>query len=117
MIAAHPGGGRIGKRFYVITAVPTETADRRAGATASHLEWLEALDKAGQLLLAGPFVVENGVSTGGGMFIIRAASQAEAERIAATDPYNAGGYRRFTVAPWRLDQASAALVPLLSAQD
>lgn len=66
------------------------------------------------LLLAGPFCDERGVSTGGGMFIIRAASLADAEAIAATDPYNARGFRIAHVRPWRVDQAQASLVQTLS---
>ena len=108
----HPPA-RLAQRCYVIVAEPAATAGNRALATAAHLQWLAGLDAAGQLVLAGPFVSEDGASTGSGMFIIRAASLADAERIAATDPYNAGGYRTFRVLPWRLDQAAAALVPAL----
>lgn len=107
-------GNRLALQFFVITAEPTATAGARAVATEAHLRWLADLDKRGQLLLAGPFCDEQGISTGGGMFIIRAASLAEAEAIAATDPYNAGGFRTARVRPWRLDQADARLIPQLS---
>lgn len=104
---------RLAQRCYVIFAEPTEHAKDRAVATEAHLAWLARCDAEGTLVMAGPFVAEDGTSTGGGMFIIRAADLADAERIAASDPYNAGGYRTARVMPWRLDQAAAALVPAL----
>ncbi|MCA0422612.1 MAG: YciI family protein [Proteobacteria bacterium] len=106
--------GRLAQRFYVITAEPTETAAARSVATDAHLAWLADLQARGVLLLAGPFCDERGVSTGGGMFIIRAASLADAEAIAATDPYNAHRFRIAHVRPWRVDQAQASLVQTLS---
>lgn len=103
---AHPGAGRLAQRFYIVFAEPTERAAQRSLATEAHLAYLAELEAAGNLFMAGPFVGEDGISTGGGMFVLRAASLAEAEKIAARDPYNAGGYRTFRVAPWRLDQGS-----------
>lgn len=101
---SHAGPGRLGLRFFVVIAEPTERAGARHQATAAHLAYLQELQDRGQLFLAGPFVTEDGPSTGGGLFVLRAATQAEAEALASADPYNAGGYRRFTVRPWRLDQ-------------
>lgn len=98
------GPGRLGRRFYVVLAEPTDRAGARHAATADHLAYLRGLQERGHLFLAGPFVGEDGASTGGGLFVLRAGSLAEAEALAAADPYNAGGYRRFTVRPWRLDQ-------------
>ena len=105
-VPASPGPGRLGQRFYIVFAEPTETAGERAVATQAHLDYLAEIEAAGILFLAGPFVHEDGTSTGGGMFVLRAGSQAEAEAIAARDPYNAGGFRRFRVAAWRLDQGA-----------
>lgn len=101
--------GRLGLRFYVVLAEPTARAAERAAATDAHLAWLAALEAEGRLFLAGPFVNEDGASTGGGLFVIRAAGLAEAEAIAAADPYNAGGFRSFRVMPWRLDQGAFEL--------
>ena len=106
---AHPGPGRLAKRFYIVFAEPTARACERAAVTQAHLDYLAEIERDGILFMAGPFVGEDGVSTGGGMLVLRAASLAEAEAIAARDPYNAGGYRTFRVAPWRLDQGSFGL--------
>ena len=107
--APHPGPGRLAQRFYIVFAEPTARAAERSAATDAHLAYLAELEASGILFLAGPFVTEAGVSTGGGMFVLRAKTLAEAEAIAARDPYNAGGYRTFHVAPWRLDQGALGL--------
>lgn len=107
MSVPHPGPGRLALRLYVVFAEPTVTAGERSAATDAHLAYLAELEAAGILVMAGPFVSEDGVSTGGGMFILRAGNLAEARAIAARDPYNAGGYRTFRIAPWRLDQGLA----------
>ena len=101
--------GRLGQRFYIVFAEPTARAHERATATEAHLAYLKEIEAAGILFMAGPFVGEDGVSTGGGLFILRAGSLVEAEAIAARDPYNAGGYRTCRVAPWRLDQGAFGL--------
>ena len=106
---AHPGGNRLGQRFYVVLAEPTVTAPQRHAATEAHLAYLAEIEAAGILFLAGPFVGEDGTSAGGGMFVLRCADLVEAEAVAARDPYNAGGYRTFKVLPWRLDQGAFSL--------
>ena len=106
---SHPGPGRLGQRFYIVFAKPTALAGQRAAATDAHLAYLAEIERDGILFMAGPFVGEDGISTGGGMFILRAGSLKEAEAIAARDPYNARGYRTFRVAPWRLDQGAFGL--------
>ena len=98
--------GRLGLSFYIVIAEPTARAGERGAATDAHLAWLAGLEAEGRLFLAGPFTGEDGASTGGGLFILRAASQAEAEALAAADPYNALGYRTATVRRWRLDQGA-----------
>jgi len=99
----------LAQRFYVVVAEPTATADNRHAVLEAHLAYLDEIERAGHLFLAGPFVQEDGPSTGGGLFVLRARSLAEAQAIAARDPYTAGGYRVATVRPWRLDQGAFRL--------
>lgn len=100
---------RLGKCLYVVFAEPTANAGARAAATEAHLNYLKEIEASGHLFLAGPFVAEDGASNGAGMFVLRAKNLAEAEAVAARDPYNAGGYRTFLVRPWRLDQGRFGL--------
>jgi uncharacterized protein YciI len=104
--AAKGDGGR---RFYVVSAEATEKAGARHAVLGLHLAWLAEIEASGHLFLAGPFVGEDGKSEGGGLFILRADSLAEAKALAARDPYNSEGYRRATVRPWRLDQGAFKL--------
>lgn len=109
MSAAGDRPRALAQRFYVVIAEPTATAGARHAALAAHLAYLDEIERAGHLFLAGPFVQDDGPSTGGGLFVLRAGSLAEAQAIAARDPYNAGGYRTVTVRPWRLDQGAFKL--------
>ena len=99
----------LAQRYYVVLAEPTETAGNRHAVLAAHLAYLDEIERAGHLFLAGPFVRDDGPSTGGGLFVLRAGSLAESQAIAARDPYTAGGYRTATVRPWRLDQGAFRL--------
>src|SRR2546423_341120 len=51
-----------------------------------HLVWMKQQHEAGRILFSGPTPDR---STG--IYVIRAGSREEAERIAASDPYTAGG--------------------------
>ncbi len=101
--------GNLAKTLFVVIAEPTDKAGERHAVLSQHLAYLDEIERTGSLFLAGPFVLPDGKSTGGGMFVLRAASLTEAEAIAARDPYNSGGYRTFQVRPWRLDQGAFSL--------
>ena len=63
-----------------------------------HLSFLAALGD--QLVLAGPFQDDDGQSVGS-MVIVKVDSKAEAEDIAARDPYaRAGLFLATSVRPW-----------------
>lgn len=110
------GPGRLGQIFYLVIAEPTETAHTRHQATAAHLAYLAEITASGHLFLAGPTVDDTGTSTGGGLFLLRTTTRDEAEAIAARDPYNTAGYRRFRVQPWRIDQGGFSMSVDLSNQ-
>ncbi len=62
-----------------------------------HVAHLRALARAGQLILCGPFTDHPS-----GMVVITAKDKAEAERIAAADPFVIHGARTFVVRTWLL---------------
>jgi hypothetical protein len=84
---------------YVIISsliVPREKASRYR---EDHVNYLRALKKSGKLVAAGGFA-----DMKGGMRIITADSDAEAEEIARNDPYYINGIRSFEVRKWsRID--------------
>jgi uncharacterized protein YciI len=72
-----------------------------------HLDWLEAQERAGVLVLSGTLDQELGI--GPGMAIIRASSREEAEAIAETEPFHRYGIRQNTVRSWTVNEGSLTL--------
>jgi uncharacterized protein YciI len=69
--------------------------------TELHHKFIHDLDARGILVGAGPFLDDTGGRFGTGMIIFRAATRAEAEKIANDEPYIAHGVRRLKLVPWQ----------------
>jgi caffeoyl-CoA O-methyltransferase len=77
-------------------------AQPRSGWTATldqHLAWMREQHLGGRVLFSGP---TSDIRTG--IYVIRAASRAEAERIAASDPFTAAGHCAFDLYEWDVRQ-------------
>jgi len=59
--------------------------------------------EAGRIVLSGPKPDRKL-----GMYLIRASSRDEAERIAASDPYTAAGFTTFDLIEWEIHQIMGA---------
>ncbi len=94
------------KMLYIIFSEPTSTADERRAVHHEHLAHQYDLEQRGVMFAAGPFVDEAGAPSGPGMIIIRASSEAEARAIADTDPYHKGGFRKYRLQRWMLNEGS-----------
>ena len=66
-----------------------------------HPQFIHDLDVKGILVGAGPFLDDVGNRFGTGMIIFRAATRAEAEKIAHSEPFIAHGARRLKLVPWQ----------------
>lgn len=66
-----------------------------------HLQWMRSQHEQGRIVLSGPGVVDGERL---GMYLIRAASRAEAESIASGDPYTVAGHTRFELIEWEIHQ-------------
>jgi uncharacterized protein YciI len=97
---------KLGKKLYLLIFELTDKAGDRSVLREEHFAYVTALEKRGVLFAAGPFVDEAGASQGGGMFVVRAASQEEAAEIARREPYIRDGYRRFKVQAWRVSEGT-----------
>jgi len=64
-----------------------------------HLVWMKQQHEAGRIILSGP-TPDRQI----GMYLIRADSRADAERIAASDPYTAAGCCTFDLIQWEIHQ-------------
>jgi len=104
MADAIPHG--LGLVVYVIHSTPAENAGKRGDFFADHLAFVNGLEGKGVLFAAGPLVDESDTPTGSGMIVVRAGSVAEAEAIAAEDPFHRNNVRQFTVQPWRVNEGT-----------
>ncbi len=64
-----------------------------------HLVWMKQQHEAGRILFSGPTPDRKL-----GIYVIRASSREEAERIAASDPYTAAGFCAFELFEWEVHQ-------------
>lgn len=72
----------------------------RLDTRPEHLAYLNALNDAGKLGFAGPFLGEDG-KPNGSLVVVRAESLEEASAMAADDPYaRAGLFASVAVKPW-----------------
>ena len=72
---------------------------QRRSSLDEHFVWMKAQHDAGTIFMSGP-----SPDLKFGMYLIRAATRAEAERIAASDPYTVVGDSRFELFEWDVRQ-------------
>lgn len=74
--------------------------DVRLANRPAHVDYLMALEKAGTLKFAGPFLGEDEKPMGS-LVAVEAENRAEAEKFAAGDPYaKAGLFESVEILPW-----------------
>ena len=66
---------------------------------AEHLDWMKDQHEKGTILMSGPSADRQY-----GIYLIKAGSRAEGERIAASDPYTVAGHTNFEMIEWNLHQ-------------
>lgn len=72
-----------------------------------HREYLRGLIDQGKLVIAGPFIDNQG-----GFIVYEAADEAEVESIIKGDPFYAGGvFQTWKIRPWRIVMANRNLLP------
>jgi len=75
-------------------ALETRLANRDA-----HLKYW---GDSGRLKIAGPFTSDDGTQMNGSLIVIEAEDRAEAERLAAADPYKTAGlFERVDIRGWK----------------
>lgn len=85
--------------MYVIVALDKPNSrDLRAATRQAHLDYADA---SGAVVMAGPFLDEDGAMTGS-MLILDLPDRAAAEAWAAADPYaTAGLFESVTIRAWK----------------
>jgi uncharacterized protein YciI len=99
--------GLLAKRLYVVLSEPTGGPGPVRENLEEHLAYQSRLEKEGIMFAAGPLSDDAEQEwPGGGLFIYRAGSRAEAVKLAEADPMHASGARSFTVRPWMLNEGT-----------
>jgi uncharacterized protein YciI len=104
------------KKFYVILSKGGATPDQIGEALPRHLEYMIGLEKKGVLFASGPLADAEGNTRGDGLTIIRAASSAQARKIAKRDPFVVKGLRSFEIREWTVMEGSLGIKVNLSDQ-
>jgi uncharacterized protein YciI len=86
--------------FFITLRRPAMPREQWTTSLDTHLEWMKAQHEAGRIVLSGPSPDRTL-----GIYLIKAASREEAERIAAGDPYTAAGHTTFELIEWEIHQA------------
>jgi uncharacterized protein YciI len=73
--------------------------EERVASLKQHLTWMKEQHERGTIVLSGPSPDRQL-----GMYLIRAASRADAERIAAGDPYTVAGDTSFELIEWQINE-------------
>jgi len=82
---------------------PVKPRDQWTVTLDQHLAWMKRQHEAGTILFSGPTTDRKF-----GVYVIRAASRGEAEKIAAGDPYTAAGFCAFDLYEWDVHQIMGA---------
>jgi uncharacterized protein YciI len=104
------------KKFYAVFSTAVAAPDAIKEVLPLHLEYMIGLEKKGLVFASGPLTDEGGEPRGEGLTILRAASAAEARRIAEGDPFFVRGLRTFEVKEWTVMEGSVGLTVNLSDQ-
>ena len=75
----------------------------------AHLEHQIRLEKSGIMYGAGPATRPGEAAAAFGLIIIRARDEAEARRIADSDPMHASGVRQYELYAWSLNEGRIAM--------
>ena len=92
------------KQLWVVLTKLVGSPEEMMKLLKAHLEHQIRLEKAGILYGAGPATKPGDAAPSFGLIIIRAKDEAEARRIADTDPMHASGVRRYELYAWSLNE-------------
>lgn len=92
------------KRLWVIMTRPVKPREEVQRHLKAHLEHQIRLEKEGIMYGAGPATAPGGQQPSFGLIIIRAADEADARRIADSDPMHSSGVRQYDLYAWSLNE-------------
>jgi uncharacterized protein YciI len=85
--------------YYLCLRHPVRPRSEWTVTLQEHLDWMRACHEAGTVVISGPSR-DRSVS----LYLIRAMSRSQAEEVAASDPFTAGGECRYELIEWEIHQ-------------
>jgi len=85
--------------WYLIQRRAVRPREEWTVSLDEHLAWMKEQHEAGHILFSGPSRDRKR-----GIYVIRANSRQEAERIAAGDPFTAAGFCAYDLLEWEVHQ-------------
>ncbi len=102
--------GALAFEVFVAESTPVKAPDEVKSVLPDHLAYIQSLETAGKLLMAGPLSDDTGDEMqGAGMIILKAASMDEARALAANDPMHSTGARTFKLRKWLVNEGNLSL--------
>jgi uncharacterized protein YciI len=92
------------KPLWVVMTRPVAPPEQVRRQLKAHLEHQIRLEKAGIMYGAGPATKPGESAPSFGLIIIRAKDEAEARRIADSDPMHSSGVRAYELFAWSLNE-------------
>jgi len=108
--------GMLRKKLFIILSKGGATPDQIGALLPQHLEYMIGLEKTGVLFASGPLADAEGKTRGDGLTIVRAASAADARKIAEQDPFVVNKLRTFELREWTVMEGSLGIKINLSDQ-
>src|SRR5512135_840951 len=85
--------------WYLVLRRPVKPREEWTVTLDQHLVWMKRQHESGKILFSGPTTDRKY-----GVYVIRGGDRAEAEKIAASDPYTAAGFSTFDLLEWEVHQ-------------
>jgi hypothetical protein len=96
--------GMLKKQLWVVMTKSVAPPDAVRQHLKAHLDHQIRLEKAGIMYGAGPATKPGETAASFGLIIIRAKDEAEARRIADSDPMHSSGVRAYELYAWSLNE-------------
>jgi uncharacterized protein YciI len=85
--------------WYLVLRRPVKPREEWTVTLDQHLVWMKHQHESGKILFSGPTTDRKY-----GVYVIRAGSKDEADKIAASDPYTVAGFTAFELLEWEVHQ-------------
>jgi uncharacterized protein YciI len=101
----------LGKKVWVVITRAAKSQDDLMKALPDHLHHQIRMEKSGAMFAAGPLRPAGTEQPPGalGMFILRAASEAEARKLADADPMHSTGARTYDLYEWTMNEGRISI--------